>query len=107
MQNSSPILPIGKVNIKSGKSQHFNIYRTWPNEDTTVEFWQPNNYSTIRMIFTSGPNPIGKKDKIQLFISDQTRKKLFEGKLIDHCLLKDLPKKFKEYGNSILSYVYK
>lgn len=37
----NPILPIGKVDLRSGESKYFNVYDTWNNEGT-VEVWRDN-----------------------------------------------------------------
>lgn len=38
----NPILPIGKVNIRSGECEYFNVYNTWEGDDTVVEVWRDN-----------------------------------------------------------------
>ena len=46
----SPILPIGKVNLNTGKSKYFNVYDTWP--DSTAEVLEiDRDWETICFCF--------------------------------------------------------
>jgi hypothetical protein len=109
------ILPLGSVNINTGKCKYFNIYDTW--DDHSVEFWDdtksPGNY---KLVFTSGEGPIlnkggkdePKKDDIRPFNHDQTFKPMFVGKFISWCKLKDLKDVAATMGiKSALGYTYK
>ena len=40
--HGDPILPLGKVDIRSGECKYFNVYDTWGDSHTTVEVWRDN-----------------------------------------------------------------
>jgi len=40
-RGGNPVLPLGKVDLRTGKCEHFNVYDTWNNEGT-VEVWRDN-----------------------------------------------------------------
>jgi len=50
--NGNAILPLGKVDLRSGDSPVFNVYDTWLNDrsDTTVEVWRDNKGVDTRHI---------------------------------------------------------
>lgn len=108
------ILPLGNVNINTGKCKYFDVYETW--DDHSVELWDdtrsPGKY---RLVFTSGVGPIQnkggsepKKDDVRPFNHDQTFKPLFVGKFITWCKLKDLKDVAAKMGiKSALGYTYK
>jgi len=101
----SPILPIGKMNLKTGKSKYFNVYDEWK-EDSTYEIYELNNGS-IRVVITSGTKPIAKPDEIRSFKHDQNGRPLFFGKMVDFAVGSQMKNKAAKYGNSISAYVYK
>jgi len=104
--SASPILPLGIVNLMTGKSKYFNIYDTWDGENTTCEFWKdPNN--KMRLIFTAGKKPIYSNGTHKDFVHDQTRARLFTATKVDDCLMKDLSSRQDQYGKSLTGYTYK
>lgn len=52
--NGNAILPLGKVDLRSGDSPMFNVYDTWlsdrPDDSTTVEVWRDNKGIDTRHI---------------------------------------------------------
>jgi hypothetical protein len=106
-RGESPILPMNKVNIKTGKNHLFNVFETWRGDDTIVEIWRPTNGKNVRIVFGSGQTSTSEIGSHRRFIHDQNHRFLFNGFLVDFCLLKDLPEKASQYGNPIIGYVYK
>ena len=99
------ILPIGKINLETGKSKYFNVYETW-GEDTTYEIWETSE-GARKIVATSGKTPIGKLNYFQDFKHDQNFRFLFSGKMIDFAVGTDLKKLVEKYGKSIAGYTYK
>ena len=104
MKNGSPILPVGKINLTTGKCKYFNVYDTW--ENSTAEVWEvsPGKY---RLVFTAGDGPIFKIGTKAPFAHDQTGKHLFYGEMVDWATTKNLKDLIDIYGNSISGYTYK
>ena len=103
-----PILPIGVVNLTTGQNKILNnVYEVWKDGKTICEFWQTTDSSSNRLIFGSGSSPSSPDPTVKSFLHDQTRRYLFVAKLIDSCLLSDLPKMINKYGKSLKAYVYK
>jgi hypothetical protein len=103
MRNSS-ILPLGKINLKTGNSKYFNVYDTW-GEGSTYEVYQiPGG---LRIVATWGKTPLCKMGENRSFCHDQTGRYLFQGTLIDFATGTDLKKLAEKYGNSISGYTYK
>lgn len=103
-----PILPIGVVNLTTGQNKVLNnVYEVWNDRKTICEFWQTTDSSSNRLIFGSGSSPSSPDPTVKSFLHDQTRRYLFVAKLIDSCLLSDLPKMINKYGKSLKAYVYK
>lgn len=104
----SVVLPIGTVNLTTGKSQYFNIYETWEGDDMHCEFWRslmPDD--KVYIVLGAGLEAMENIGATNSLIHDQSRKPLRYGKLIDNCALADLPSKASEYGRSLRGYVYK
>lgn len=57
----SPVLPLGKVDLRTGKCESFNVYDTWGGSSTIVEVWRDNkNMDTSHLNVTSiQPTPSG------------------------------------------------
>ena len=104
-RRDAPILPIGNVNLKTGANKFFNVYETW-GEDHTYELWKCDGRG-LRLVVTSGTKPLANIGTIQSFISDQSRRFLFNGELIDWATGSDLKRMAKTYGSSLPAYVYK
>ena len=101
------ILPAGKLNIVTGKSNYFNIYE---DRDSTLEIWKTLGKSGVyKAIMTSGNKPLYKIGSNKDFIHDQNRKFLFSAVLVDYSVVneKELPGKLAKYGKSLPFYVYK
>lgn len=104
---SSPVLPIGIVDLKTGKNKYLdNIFTTWNDYPMTVEFYESYD-KTIRIVITAGKKPIKKVGEQVVFIHDQNNRDLFAAKMIDYCLLNDLPKYASKYGAKLKAFVYK
>jgi hypothetical protein len=77
----SPILPCGKVNLETGKFQYGNIYGFWGN-NTTYELYKTDG-GKLRIVATSGLEPIVKVGERSSFQHDQTGHHIFAGQVID------------------------
>lgn len=99
------ILPIGWVDIGSGESQYFNIYKEWPN--SIAEVWETRD-GKYRLIFTAG-EPSLKIGQTRNFKHDQTWKSLGNNwKFIDYLPVKDLLELVRVYGRAKYpGYTYK
>jgi len=113
LKTFTSILPLGMVNIKTGKSKYFNIYDEWLDNTgkTTAEFWKigPSDGRMAEqtvVIFTSGSKPLFGIGAKRPFMHDQTMNRLFSAECIDSCPLEEL-KDHLEYGTSLRGYVYK
>ena len=103
------ILPFGRINLKSGANELFNIYETWGKDTGQVaEVWKTYDGSSYVLIFSAGSfnrEPGETRD----FRHDQTGRPLFG----DACLVfvKELKleelKNETEFGKSLRGYVYK
>lgn len=103
------ILPLGKVNIKTGHSNYFNIYYTW-GEDSAYEIYMVSknpDSPEYRIVRTSGNKPLAKLHEQYPFINDQTGRFLFYGILVDFAIGEKLKNLTNKYGKSILMYTYK
>lgn len=103
--NSSAILPLGKINLTTGKSKYFNVYETW-GEDTTYEIHRTTD-GKLKIVATSGTVPIAKMNKSHSFRHDQTNSRLFDATMIDSAVGSKLKDLVAKYGNSISGYTYK
>ncbi len=103
---ASSILPLGKINLTSGKSKYFNVFETW-GEDTTYELYKTDD-NKLKLVATSGKVAINKIGQEKSFRHDQTFKHMFRGEMIDSAVGTDL-KKFAEKYNvkSITGATYK
>lgn len=55
----NPILPIGKVNLRTGECKYFNVYDTW-DDNSTVEVWRDNKgVDTSRLQNVEPKAPMG------------------------------------------------
>jgi hypothetical protein len=55
-RGGSPILPLGKVDLRTGKCEYFNVYETWGDHPTTVEVWRDNkNIDTSHLNLSATP----------------------------------------------------
>lgn len=106
----SSILPLGKINLKIGKSKYFNVYETWE-EGTTYELYSCpdiNGVCKLKLVATAGTSPLASKGQRRRFDHDQTGRFLFEGTMIDFAVgsqLKSFAEKYKV--TSISGYTYK
>lgn len=101
------ILPIGWVDIGSGESKYFNVYKTWP--DSTAELWVTRD-GKYRLIFTSG-EPQLKIGQTRDFKHDQTWQSISKNgswKFIDYLPVSDLMELVRVYGkHKFPGYTYK
>lgn len=112
-----PILPIGRINLTTGKSKYFNIYETWGEESTYEIYEKISDYSSYNLqeegkkkyyiVTTSGKRPIQEVGDVKIFVHDQTRQFLFKGKMIDFAVGSELKEKASKYKNSIAGATYK
>ena len=107
MRNSRTIsiLPIGRISLKTGKNQHFNVLE---DGNGTIEIWRMN--TGTKAIITSGRKPMYEIGDSASFSSDQTGRYLGNGMLADFAPTNDrakLDELIKKYGTSVYSYVYK
>jgi len=100
----SSILPIGKVNLMSGNSDHFNIFDN-QDAESYVEVWKTEK-GAFKIILTSGqPSPI---NLLKDFRHDQSWRSIFRNaKMVDYTMVKDMPGLIPFYGRSLNGYVYK
>ena len=122
----APILPLGKVNIKTGSSKVFNIYDTWFNKPAwehfhkegdpleTVVVIKSSTSDDVKAVFGSYGHYHDKEDFFHA-IHDQTGRQMFSGKVLGEVHFKagdDLEKFKKEFadlagGNTVSGYVFK
>ena len=101
------ILPVGKVNVKTGKFKYGEFYGFWGN-DTTYEVYKCFD-DKIKVIATSGTSPINKSlVQAKFFRHDQTGRQLFGAVMLEYVIgdegFKSLASK---YGNSLSTFTYK
>lgn len=105
--SGSPILPLGKVNIKTGGSSMFNIYDVWLEDGDRMHFEIWKTYDNkYKAIFGSGNSAYEKVGTRSDFYHDQNFRPFGSWTLVDSGKLKDF-KNVTKYGNSISGYVYK
>ena len=99
---------LGTVNLKTGKSKHFNIYNTW-GENTTYEIYEIKkiNGSQYKVFATSGTTPLRKIGDRVNTICLQGRRRQFNGVMVDYAVGSDLKKLAEKYGNKLIGYTYK
>ena len=104
--NESPILPCGKVNVKTGKFKYGNFYGFW-GDDTCYEVYKTVD-GRIRVVATAGTESIVKVGERSAFCHDQTRRYLFTGEVIETVVGDEGFKTLGEkYGNQINVATYK
>lgn len=105
--SGSPILPLGKVNVKTGSSPMFNIYDTWLDDggDMHFEIWKTAD-NKYKIIFGAGDSAYEKIGTQEDFYHDQNFRNFGRWTLIDDGKLENL-KNVTKYGSSIFGYVYK
>lgn len=98
------VLPMGKVNLRTGANAIFNVYQTWSIGSTVAQIWRRGDSFVV--IFSSGPlgQSIG---QISDFKHDRTGHPLFRADLVEEIPLEHLKTKASTYGNSLWGYVYK
>ena len=99
------ILPIGWVDIGTGKSRDLNVYKEWP--DSTAELWQTRD-GKYRLIFTAG-EPELKIGQTRDFTHYWDQKTLGRGwKFIDYLPVGDLMELVRVYNkHKFPGYTYK
>ena len=102
--SQSSVLPLGKINLQTGKCKYFNVYETW-GEDTTYEIYKTKK--GFKIVATSGTSPINKIGKGIFAIHDQNMRFLFEGQMVDFAVGSQLKEKIETYGRLISGYTYK
>jgi hypothetical protein len=106
-KGGTPILPLGSVNLTSGKNKYFNIYANWKDDNGTIELWKDDN-DKYKLVITSGSGPIFKIGNTNQFKHDQTGAFLFHAILIDWCNIGDASLLIRKYNiKSGPGYVYK
>ena len=103
--NGSAILPVGMVNLKTGKFKYGNIYDFW-GEDTTYEVYDIGG-GKIRVVATAGSKPIVKVGKRSGFRHDQTGRYLFDGTMIEAVNGNDGLRTLVKYKTSLSIATYK
>ena len=99
----NPILPVGVLNLATGKNKYFNIKT---NGQATVEVWK-DYYDKYRFVITSGSGPIYAIGSTAFFAHDQTGRPLFEGVMVDYIDAAYTENIIDLYGKSGSGYVYK
>lgn len=109
-RNEHSILPIGRIDLKTGDNSHFNVYETW-GKNTTYEIWKEYhtsyNKSVYKIIATSGDATISQLGSIEDFAHDQTHRRLFTAVLVDFAKDTELKNFADKYGKSLSGYCYK
>jgi hypothetical protein len=109
LSSGKPILPCGKLRIKSGENKYFNVAQ---NGESTTEVYQIQDWRgdsgipNFKFVTTSGKSSISKIGEISHFYHDQNGRPLFSGRLIDTAREFELATKLAQYGNQS-HYVYK
>lgn len=111
MREGLSILPLGKINLRTGTSKYFNVYETW-GEDTTFEVWETTSNldprkTIYKIVATSGTAPLYKLEDRRSFKHDQTMRYLFNAKMVDFAVGSKLKELHTKYGNSVSGYTYK
>lgn len=91
--NPSPVVPCGKVNIKTGKTKHFNIFDKY--QIGGVVYVLKNYLGDFKYVLSSGV--LAEKNKMWGFIDNQKKRNqyLFGGTLVDILPVVDFAKKYK------------
>ena len=100
-QNGSPILPVGKTDLKTGDNKILNIYKTWNN--SYVNMFRKENGKIVGVV-SAHKNTVEKNRKnLHAFYHDQT------GRFIgDWTFIKEIPvKQINKYYKSLVLYTYK
>ena len=84
----------------------FNLFESWEGNDTTVEVWRTVR-GKIKLIFTSSSEPLASINDTASFQGDQSGNHLFDAKMLDYTLLKDMPGLIPYYGTTLAGYTYK
>lgn len=106
-RNSSAILGIGKVNLKTGKCKYFNIYETY---DGTVEVWKavgPTPEGSIKLVFTAGTSAHHEPGYTGSFHQDQTGRSMPSMTLVTSARVKDMATLIPQFGKKISGFTYK
>jgi len=99
------ILPIGKVNLKNGNTDNFNIYEIW-GEDTTYEIYETFNKGN-KIVAVPGTKPKNELGVLTNFVNAQTGRNLWSGKMVDYAVGSDLKDLVQQFGNGLMGYNYK
>jgi hypothetical protein len=106
MRNRSDILPIGRVNVKTGNFKWGNFYGFW-GDDTTYEVYRINN-GGIRVVATAGTEPIVPVGEHSSFKHYETGRFLFNAKCVEAVIGDEGFKSLGEkYGNFLSVATYK
>ena len=98
----SPILPCGKLNLRTGNNKYFNVR---DNGESPIEVWS-DLMGNHRFVITSGSNPIFPIGKRNNFVHDQTGRDIFAGEMVDYINSDSMEMLIENYG-SCFCYVYK
>ena len=104
----APVLPIGEVEISTGKCILFDklddsLYDNWTG---TVEVWKLMNDKHV-LVFTADTDPTVQIGTPCTFIHDQSGAYLFYGELVDYIRVIDMSALIGIYGNVLPGYTYK
>jgi hypothetical protein len=104
------VIPMGKVNTKTGSASAFNIYDTWKGDKMYVEIYEVmkfkgKGYDKQTVIaFTSEESKNRTTGEMYPFDHDQTGKSLFSGRYVKTIPLSSLK---SEGLGSVSGYVFK
>lgn len=105
-----PILPCGKLNLKTGKNKYFNIKDSYQ-INSTLEVYKVIDFriseDKYKIVMTSGSTPIYQIGTKVRFIHDQNHRDLFYGEMVDYIESAHSEELIPLYGGSISMYVYK
>ena len=99
----SYILPLGRIDLGTGKSKWFNIYDTY---DGTAEIWKNEN-NNYKLVFTSDDKPMAKLEDRGSFRHDQTNARMGTWTLVDYVPVNKMKELIRVYGGSLPGYTYK
>ena len=98
-------MPVGKVNLKTGKFQYGNIYGFW-GDDTCYEVYKTDE-GKLRVVATAGTEPIVPVGNRASFEHDQTGRYMFTGEVIETVVGDAGLKTLVKYGTSLAIATYK
>jgi hypothetical protein len=101
------ILPIGRVDLTTGKAQYFNVYDTYKG---IAEVWEDSRHNK-KIVFTASDKPHAKIGNRRMFAHDQTGRPISNDRgswtFIDYVPTHEMKELVRVYGASLPGYTYK